>query len=293
MTEAIDTELAVPVSARALAGVLRLWPFAFGCGWIANHHLTRRAAGSPDGLVWARVAGWDVLVPIRDHVGAAAYFVGDLDPRVSWVIDRAVLPGDVALDIGANYGLCTVRFARRVGSSGRVHAYECNPAVLDALHRTVARLPTGRVRVHAYGLGSEAGALTLSVVPGNDGRSSLLPTTRRHDACTVCVRRLDDDGLDRCDVVKIDVEGFEAEVLRGGAGTLDRLRPSVILLEEHDREGAISLALLREAGYALYALPRRLFRPALVPLDRAGPAHDYVAVHRDASAARRARLGLA
>lgn len=91
-------------------------------------------------------------------------------------------------------------------------------------------------------------------------------------------------GLERVDFVKIDVEGFETEVILGAARLFERLQPKVIVLEEHALVTPYklppALSALAGLGYDLYALPKRLFRLKLVHLDHPGAitAHDYVAI---------------
>lgn len=119
----------------------RLYPFYSGAGRFANSALFRSldTSGGPDAIV--QVEGGKALVPAGDHVGRAMRFVGDLDPKVSWVVDRCLRPGYVALDIGANLGLVSLRMAARVGSSGQVHAFEPQPRLISYLEKTQALNP--------------------------------------------------------------------------------------------------------------------------------------------------------
>jgi FkbM family methyltransferase len=295
-----------PARAALVALATRLYPFYSGAGRLANLPLIDRLAGRPRKLVWARVQGGRMLAPLDDHVGRAAFYVGDLDPKLSWVMRRAVSEGDVVLDIGANLGLVTLRLAARVGRQGRVHAFEPNPAMLRLLTQTIARSAADRVTLHPIGLGEADGALTLSALVGNAGSATFAvsPGAGYSVVAEAKVRRLDDFaaeiGLDRLDFIKIDVEGFEFSVLKGGASLIGRLRPKVIVFEERAPAGRSllppSLALLQSLDYGLYALPRRL---VTVRLERVGDrdpgnvVHDYVAVSRDPSAsAVRLRLGI-
>ena len=101
--------------AEAIAKVTRLYPFLSGCGSLANHRLIDRLAGKPKREAWAEVEGGRLLVSLDDYVGRSAFYVGDLDRKVSAVVDRFVRPGDTVLDIGANIGLVSLRVAKRVG----------------------------------------------------------------------------------------------------------------------------------------------------------------------------------
>jgi FkbM family methyltransferase len=265
----------------------RLYPFYSGYGTVANL-LPFRLLDPPGGKDgWVPVTGGRAFIPAGDLVGRSMRFMGDLDPKVSWVVDRAVRRGDVVLDIGANLGLLSLRLAAAVGRTGKVHAFEPQPRLQRYLAQTFAANPDLPVELHGVALGNVEGELEMAVPRHNAGAATISGRNRPGDErFMVPVRRLDsmarDLGLDRVDFVKIDVEGFEAEVLAGGLEFLARTRPRAILLEEN---GAVrpdslppALALVERLGYHLFALPRRLLSVRLEPLTASGRAHDFLAL---------------
>lgn len=213
--------------------------------------------------------------------------------RLMWHLDRreyasarAVLaglvqPGDVVLDIGANWGLLTDRLARRVGEEGRVVAFEPNPAQLPTLRAIAARHPN--VRVHPLAL-SDAEATVRLHVPVSPPRKVLRERTvhamatvappghRRataYETAEVAARRLDamvDEGVVPREVtfVKCDVEGHELAVLRGAQSLLRESRPTILMeIEQRHQERPIAevFELLRDLGYDGYALDHTTVRP--------------------------------
>jgi hypothetical protein len=132
----------------------------------------------------------------------------------------------------------------------------------------------------------------LIVPKVNAGAASFVDVGGREVDHTVkvSVTRLDDfiaeNRVSRVDFVKIDVEGFEAEVLKGGSVLLSQLKPRVILLEENGRidraELPEALRILLAHGYAIFGLPKRLLSVEMVPLDRVRiiGAHDFVAIRK-------------
>jgi FkbM family methyltransferase len=131
-------------------------------------------------------------------------------------------PGDLVFDVGAHHGLFTVLYARWVGAAGRVHAFEAageNALVLCA-NVGVNRL-TNCVCVHAA-VGARSGRATIAgervLACGEDGKVPLISLDEYSAA----------HGIERVDVLKIDVEGFEGEVLRGAARIL-KGRPKIDL----------------------------------------------------------------
>jgi FkbM family methyltransferase len=170
-------------------------------------------------------------------------------------------PGTI-LDIGAHEGLLTLPLARLPGA--RVLAFEPLPAAFARLRATViaefgAIPPHVELRPEAFG--AEPGTLTLSVPVlagvaqeqwaslAKDYADFASVQAERHE---VPVVTLDSLGLADLRHVKLDVEGFEQEVLEGARATLARCRPVLTLeVEERHRRGATRdvPALLAELGY--------------------------------------------
>jgi hypothetical protein len=91
------------------------------------------------------------------------------------------------------------------------------------------------------------------------------------------VKRLDDFGL-RPHFVKMDVEGFEDQVLRGFSKTLREFPPRAILFEQNDDKGQ-SIPLLRDVGYRIFGVAKTLLKLKLDPVSSWRPDyHDYVAI---------------
>lgn len=155
-------------------------------------------------------------------------------------------PGSRCLDVGANRGQ-SIDAIRLCTDSPVIDAFEPNGLLAERLQRRFAGDPT--VTVRNVALGDEPGAFTLHVPSYRgyvfDGLASLDEEEARGwlrgrvlgyderqlrvQAVRCEVVRLDDLGLEPA-FVKLDVQGFEAHVLRGGAETLARHRP-VLLVE--------------------------------------------------------------
>lgn len=270
---------------RAVGGALRLWPFLSGLGKLASSAPARRLVPPSPRVVWAPVRAARCAAPLDDLVGRAIALAGDLDPKVTWAVDRLAAPGDTVLDVGANLGLVSLLAAQRVGPKGRVLAFEPSPVVLPHLRATLAANPALPIRLHEVALGEEPGTLALRVPEGNAGGGSLVahPDLAGH---AVPVRPLADvlseEGVADVALMKLDVEGYEAPVLRGllrpGAP-----RPRAVLFEENGATASPVAALLRAEGYRLWGLPRALLRLMPVPDGAPGFArcNDIVALRAD------------
>lgn len=288
-----------PFEAAAVA-VTRRYPLASGCGTLASSALAKWLVKPRAETAVANVRGRKCVVPLDDYVGRALVLFGDLDPKVTWVIDRYVQPGDRVADIGANLGLVTLMLGAKLGETGCILVFEPARAMLGFLERTLRLNADLNAKLFPFALGRSEDRLTLSVPGQNAGAASLLPghVPEAIDSYAVPVRRLADvlreEGITALDFMKIDVEGFESEVLAGLFDDPAAPRPKLVLFEDNRPVGSQVFGMLAAAGYRVYGLPKRLMRPTLVPGTHPAflSCHDYVAVHASADSARLRRLGL-
>jgi FkbM family methyltransferase len=172
-------------------------------------------------------------------------------------------PRRVSLDIGANKGVYTFALLK---CSAAVHAFEPNPKLFAML----SRWAQGRATLHPFALGERAGTMALNVPKSSRGGGfsnqggTLLPVKREFESVPVDVKRLDDLALGDVGFIKLDVEGYEREVLRGGTALLRRCRPVLLVeLEEKHTQRPLPdmVAEICGYGYACSVLRGGALRP--------------------------------
>jgi FkbM family methyltransferase len=154
-------------------------------------------------------------------------------PELSY-LNEFISSTGTAIDVGANEGLFTYVLSKRFH---RVHAFEVNKEVANP----IAQYNPGNITLHPCGLSSSSrtARFYIPVTKGfaSAGWGSLnrdnLPGAKEFIEMDVEVRPLDDFGIASVDFVKIDVEGHEIEVLKGGAKTIEQSRP-IVLIEVKD-----------------------------------------------------------
>lgn len=176
-------------------------------------------------------------------------------------IAQFVKTGDVCLDIGAHGGSVTVPLSRAVGPEGHVFAFEARPDYAATLERTLALLGISNVTVLAVAVGErDAQARLVVEAKGSDltGRSHLAASEPDQVSVPVTSRRLDGlageiPRLSEATLVKIDVEGAELFVLRGGSDYFGTVRPAVYceVQDEHCARYGHAAATVFEAFEAL------------------------------------------
>jgi FkbM family methyltransferase len=144
-----------------------------------------------------------------------------------------VSPDDRCVDVGANVGVHTIRLAKVVGSRGEVIALEPDKEVARRARHNIMLNQLSNVRVINAAASDEAGGGVQLYRPDardtNRARASLL----RHSyltgtTTTVPAVTIDEVCLDPVALIKIDVEGHEAAVVRGAAAVIERYSPAVI-----------------------------------------------------------------
>ena len=187
--------------------------------------------------------------------------LGAMDPFLLRMAAALVRPGMSVWDVGANVGLFAFAAAFASGAAGRVLAVEADGWLAELLRRSARTAPPSyaRVEVLAAAVSDAPGTVELCIArrgrAGNHLRSVPGSTQTGGTREVLPVPAVTLDGLlDRFpppDLVKIDTEGAELLVLRGGGRLLREVRPILLceVVEENAREVG---ALLRGHGYSLF-----------------------------------------
>ncbi|MDB6122662.1 MAG: Methyltransferase FkbM family [Pedosphaera sp.] len=277
---------------RLVASITRLYPFYSGCGTMANCRVVRALAGRSTGPDWVRLRQGPYLrVMLGDYLSNAVYFSRDWDRKISWVCERLLRPGDTALDIGANLGLVTCQMAALVGSTGQVHAFEPNPSMSDLLRQSLAHNGYTHVTSHCMGLGDREQELELTI-PHNLQCLATLARDAEGMRIRIPVKTLsgwfNQSNVTQIRLMKIDVEGFEAQVFQGSEHLFKALRPDAILFELNHYDGPFDahpvVRFLKLKDYNFLTLPKKLLRMSAKRLPSAAiagsPSNDLIAVPR-------------
>jgi hypothetical protein len=138
-----------------------------------------------------------------------------------------------------------------------------------------------RVSVEPIALSDKRGELRFHVDNVNRGASRISPDGEIVVPAVDAADLL--SGIDRVDLIKIDVEGHELTILSAMENELNRLRPRAILLEDHGvaaaPQGPIGSILVR-CGYSVFGINKRLLKTRLVPIRMPGDCrfNDYIAI---------------
>jgi FkbM family methyltransferase len=170
-------------------------------------------------IIDREIAGEKIRFLLGDLFGEAAYGVKHKDwPELNWIKEHCIRPGDVVIDCGANHGFSTVLFAKWVGPQGKVYAFEPSSHNMALLKENLRLNGITNVICHQVAVGAASGTVSISSHPN---ASVVLDATANHSLEKVSLVRLDDvlEG-ETPNFLKLDVEGFELEALKGASRTL-------------------------------------------------------------------------
>ena len=206
-----------------------------------------------------RLAGATMILDLQQEKD---YWLGTYEPELQQAIMDWVRPGMVIYDVGANIGYMTLLFAKQVGESGKVFAFEALPSNFERLKNNVKlNRFNGRVVPIAKAVADGSGGLLFlpgpsrgtGKVQGSAGRE--FGNANPNQA--IPVKGVSLDGIvfenenPAPDVVKMDIEGGEVLAIPGMRRILREQRP-VVLLELHGPESArIAWESFTEAGYKI------------------------------------------
>ena len=189
-----------------------------------------------------------------EFVGRALNDFGEYSEGEIELFAQVLQPGDVAVDVGANIGALTVPIAQLVGSTGRVYAYEPGENNLAVLAQNIRQNDLGEfVEIVPFAASDKAGEVEVAPVASpNLWRKPEEKFKLLGDPVKVKTVPIDSLNLQKCKLVKIDVDGMEIETLTGMDNTIKRCRPLIYIENEQEGRQGELIAHLTDRGYRLW-----------------------------------------
>jgi len=194
-----------------------------------------------------------LLNPNDRYVGRSLDLYGEYSEEEARLFRSLIRPGAVVCDVGAHIGPHTLVFADTVGPEGAVLAFEPQRLLFQMLaanmalnnvqnafcYHAAAGGRTGTILVPNLDFSKEENfaGLSLGIIEGGD---------------EVRILTIDSLGLQRCDFMKIDVEGMEQDVLEGAKETIANFRPALYVENDREEKGPALIDFIRSLDYDLY-----------------------------------------
>jgi len=275
-----------PLTMRCYSAALHAFPWVrSGLSRLSFNFITNPRFAECGETITARLLnGAKIDVPPNDYHGRILYLFGTNDPKVQLTVSALLRPGDVFLDIGANYASIGLLAASRVGPEGRVHLFEPQESICRAVDEAISRARLTNVVLHRVALLDRDDRMTISRPRHHSGMATLVDTGRNQsdwETKEVPVKNVATyvEPLVRGVPfgAKVDVEGAEPAILPWLIG-----RPNLrFLVFEGAENRELLWEMLQEAGLTLFGLCRNVFVHRLRPVRSVSAMsahHDLVAV---------------
>lgn len=224
-----------------------------------------------DGILRSIIPGEVVYDGVRivlnpnDPVVSGALFLRVYERPETRFVLSVLRPGMRILDVGANLGYYTALFGVKTGAAGRVVALEPDPENFRFLQKTIQANRLTNVAAVQAAAGAEAGHLLLFRSANNRGDNRMYANELASSSEEVRVARGDEilaeQGIEKIDFLKVDVQGYEGQVIAGLETTLRRSKGLIAMLEfwpygltQAGTDPVEYLELLRSWGFRIYEL---------------------------------------
>lgn len=185
--------------------------------------------------------GFDLLVdPVADQaLERTIYYNGTYEAGTLDIIGKCLCKGDIFIDVGSNIGLISLFSSKLVGPDGAVYSFEPEPVIYAILRKNIEINRVSNVHTYDLALGSARTTATIYsalATKAKRGAASLIKPSESHAAgATVKVQTLDEfvcaNKIANVRMLKIDVEGWELEVLKGARHLLASQTAPIICIE--------------------------------------------------------------
>ncbi|TBR59174.1 hypothetical protein B4U84_25390 [Westiellopsis prolifica IICB1] len=207
------------------------------------------------------------LVPsLREPVAFYLLIDGIYEPKSIGLIANNLSPKTVFLDIGANIGLFSITIAKLLSQESQVIALEASPKIFRYLQENIKKNNLQNVKIFELAITDTDNSTTTFYEPPAEhfGMGSIAPQFHNHPILVqtkTIDTLLEELQIESVNIIKVDVEGYESMVFKGGQRLLNSANPPLILFEFCDwAESRVPGANVGDAQRVLYDYGYKIWR---------------------------------
>lgn len=201
-------------------------------------------ANAYEGITWFNEEEISIYFSSREYIERTVWMLGEYETEVNKVFQAYVNKNSTVLDIGANIGINTIRLSKLVGEKGLVYSFEPIPFNQNRFEKNILLNKIQNVQLQKFALGARNEKLFIDFNDKEENMGAVNLRNEKTGGLPIEVKIGDDwiqeMNIPKVDFMKIDVEGFESNVINGLAKTITRDHPTILL--EWDRN------YLKESG---------------------------------------------
>lgn len=214
---------------------------------------------------------------------------GIYDEFETKTLKKIIKTDDVVFDIGANIGYYTLIFARLVGRSGKVFSFEPESTNFELLKKNAKINGYTNIEFFCKAISNSNKTTKLFLDKKNKGGHSLIDKIEDRESIEIKSIRIDDYFKNQnIDFVKIDIEGFEFEAIKGMSELLEKSNNVKImtefnpyLLKKSEIEPEEYIKLLKNLGFTIYNLDKK--KRSVIPINLNDFLRKYSSKNQDST----------
>ncbi len=178
-----------------------------------------------------------LLVNTSDHWSKLPITWGKIESPEDKFVKKIIKKGDTVFDIGAHWGGFSILFGKLVGETGKVYSFEPSSLNFRYLKKNVCiNNLKNIIRIYKYAVGSKEEVIKLALAESSSGHNSIvrsdIPVKRYEEVKQISLDNfIEKNHIDKIDFLKVDVEGYELEVLKGFEKNLQKLNKFWLFIE--------------------------------------------------------------
>lgn len=243
--------------------------YKFPGGGIIRRFIKRKLTPAVNGpIICPTIYGFKLFIdPVFDKgIEKKIFETGTYERGTLQIIDKCLKKGDIFLDIGSNIGLMSLFASKKVKNEGTIFSFEPLPGTFRMLEENIKLNKAQNISAYKFAIGNKTATEKIYTSDLNRGSASLIKPdiSDNQNSFTTKTISLDDfvvnSGIDIVKMIKIDVEGWELNVLKGASATLKK-DPSPILCIEYSSLHALKDGNLIDIYYFIKNLKKyRIFK---------------------------------
>ena len=182
----------------------------------------------------ARIFGYRMSLDLENYIERSIY-LHVFEPQESALVRAYLRPAMTVVDVGANVGYYSLMASSLIGKAGHVYAFEPSPYAVNKLRQTIQQNRITNIKVVESALGDEEGMAGIYLSESRENHTPSMVEREGATATPISITTLDAflerHGIQSVDLLKIDIEGFEPNALRGAQASLAAGRIAAILCE--------------------------------------------------------------
>lgn len=193
-----------------------------------------------------------LLDPENGYIDNLIYVFGNYELETLSFFKKKIKKGNVFVDVGANIGQHSIFVSKLVEDNGKVISFEPIKKLYSQFLKSIEVNNIKNIKPYNFACGDVNEDGQISICKNNAGASSILTKNKNQEIQKIKIRKLDDLIKSKVDFIKIDVEGYEPQVIFGAKNIIKKYKPKILLEYNpkiyHDK-GLSMFSFLIEEGY--------------------------------------------